>query len=91
MELRAYVGQVVHYVSYGTPGGEYRSACRAAILSEVSGEVRDVVGLVVLNPTGIFFRSLADGGCDYRSGNFASGGSWHTLEDCGSVPSGVIS
>jgi len=28
------VGRIVHYVSYGTPGGEYRSQCRAAIITE---------------------------------------------------------
>lgn len=26
---------LVHYVSYGTPGGEYSSVCRAAIVTEV--------------------------------------------------------
>lgn len=25
----------VHYVAYGTPGGEYRKACRAAVVTEV--------------------------------------------------------
>jgi hypothetical protein len=29
------VGDRVHYVSYGTPGGEYTSKCRAAIVAEV--------------------------------------------------------
>lgn len=29
------VGDVVHYVSYGTPGGEYASRCRAAVVAEV--------------------------------------------------------
>lgn len=29
------VGRVVHYVSYGTPRGEYTSQCRAAIITEV--------------------------------------------------------
>jgi hypothetical protein len=29
------VGKVVHYVSYGTPGGEYHSQCRAAVIAEV--------------------------------------------------------
>lgn len=29
------VGDRVHYVSYGTPGGEYTSKCRAAIITEV--------------------------------------------------------
>lgn len=27
------IGRVVHYVSYGTPGGEYASECRAAIIT----------------------------------------------------------
>ena len=29
------VGRIVHYVSYGTPGGEYASKCRAAVITEV--------------------------------------------------------
>lgn len=33
------VGRVVHYVSYGTPGGEYRSQCRAATIAEVGAWV----------------------------------------------------
>lgn len=33
------VGRVVHYVSYGTPGGEYPSVCRAAVITEVGGWV----------------------------------------------------
>lgn len=28
------VGQIVHYVSYGTPGGEYPPTCRAAVIAE---------------------------------------------------------
>lgn len=61
------VGRIVHYVSYGTPGGEYGKECRAAIVTEVgsSEPVDAVVGLCVLNPTGQFFnRSIPydDGG-----------------------------
>ncbi len=29
------VGRIVHYVSYGTPNGEYTSQCRAAIIAGV--------------------------------------------------------
>lgn len=29
------IGRIVHYVSYGTPGGEYTSECRAAVVTEV--------------------------------------------------------
>ena len=48
------VGRVVHYQSFGTPGGEYLPEPRAAIITEVQSE--DLVGLAVLNPTGFFFN-----------------------------------
>ena len=48
------VGRIVHYVSHGTPGGEYKSECRAAIITET--DTSDTVGLAVLNPTGAFFN-----------------------------------
>jgi hypothetical protein len=62
------VGRIVHYVSYGTPGGEYKSECRAAIVTEVTqaevneknpagdGIFRETVGLMVANPAGQFFN-----------------------------------
>jgi hypothetical protein len=55
------VGRIVHYVAYGTPGGEYQAgAHRAAVITEVAGDgasnVAGVVGLCVLNPTGLFFN-----------------------------------
>lgn len=51
------VGRIVHYASYGTPGGEYGQECRAAVITQVvnGGDVPDV-GLCVLNPTGQFFN-----------------------------------
>jgi hypothetical protein len=62
--MRPSVGRIVHYVSYGTPGGEYKSECRAAIVTagphlvpgtflEAGGEA---VSLCVLNPEGMFFN-----------------------------------
>jgi hypothetical protein len=36
---RPTVGRIVHYVSYGTPGGEYTQQCRAAIIAEVGAWV----------------------------------------------------
>lgn len=33
--LRPSIGQLVHYTSFGTPGGEYRPMCRAAVVTEV--------------------------------------------------------
>lgn len=48
------VGRIVHYQAYGTPGGEYQSVPRAAIVTEINGGV--TIGLAVLNPTGMFFN-----------------------------------
>lgn len=65
--MKPSVGRIVHYVSYGTPGGEYKSECRAAIVTEVGGLIgthasiehssaEEALGLCVLNPTGQFFN-----------------------------------
>jgi len=67
------VGRIVHYVSYGTPGGEYPSVCRAAVVTEVDSYQN--IGLCVLNPTGQFFnRSVPHSEDDMR------GGTWHWPE-----------
>ena len=55
------VARMVHYQSFGTPGGEYPSVPRAAVITEVNAGVDDdpsswIVGLCVLNPTGQFFN-----------------------------------
>lgn len=93
---RPYIGAVVHYVSYGTPGGEYKSECRAAIVTEVPGTFASAdgvlgpkVGLCVLSPAGQFF----DHDVQYHEGNPGHdhtgteiparsyhGGSWHWPE-----------
>ena len=73
------VGRIVHYVSLGSAGGKYPSVCRAAVISEVGdGGAAGRVGLVALNPTGLFFHSLADGGCAYAAEPV--GGTWHWPE-----------
>lgn len=69
------VGRVVHYVSYGTPGGEYPSVCRAAIITEVL-EPYPAVSLCVLNPTGMFFNQNVP----YDDHDPPVGGSWHWPE-----------
>jgi hypothetical protein len=38
------------------------------------------VGLMVKNPTGLFFHSLADGGCVYDGREDPAGGTWHWPE-----------
>ena len=84
---RPAIGAHVHYVAHGTPIREdgtqaYPSVCRAAIVTETNytdttGD--DTVGLAVLNPTGLFFHGLADGGCrhDEPVAGKLEGGTWH--------------
>ena len=72
----------MHYVSYGTPKGEYTSQCRAAIIAGVqedSESYSETVQLVVLNPEGLFFNTS-----DHHepTGDIGSpdGGTWHWPE-----------
>lgn len=74
------VGRAVHYVARGSADGKFPKACRAATVTEM-GEV-GVVGLMVANPTGLFFHSLADGGCAQDEEGQA-GGTWHWPEMVG--------
>ena len=50
------VGRIVHYQSFGTPGGEYLPEPRAAIITTVTSAGGHKVGLAVLNPSGLFFN-----------------------------------
>lgn len=68
------IGRTVHYVAYGTPGGEYvAGAHRAAIVTEVNGT--DTVGLCVLNPNGMFFNRVTPFSAAGRQP-----GTWHWPE-----------
>ena len=64
------VGRVVHYWSYGTPGGEYRSEARAAVVTQVVGE-DGVVGLAVLNPMGLFFNPAVPYSAEPKAGSWS--------------------
>lgn len=67
------IGRIVHYTSYGTPGGEYTQECRAAIVTAVHRD--DLVSVAVINPTGLFFKErLALGDSPH------DGGTWHWPE-----------
>ena len=78
------VGRAVHYVAYGTPGGEFPAGiCRAAIITEVPAgdaapaaptEGWPTVSLCVVNPTGLFFNVVVPYREDKRPG------SWHWPE-----------
>jgi hypothetical protein len=75
------VGRIVHYVSYGTPAGEYASECRAAIITEVT-DGTTTVGLCVLNPTGQFFNRAVEQHEPVTEGGVTEivGGTWHWPE-----------
>lgn len=87
------IGRIVHYVSYGTPGGEYKSECRAAIVTHVHATDPEDDGiytaLCVLNPEGMFFNQgvpyhEGDIGHDHAGAEIPArsyrGGSWHWPE-----------
>lgn len=77
------VGRIVHYVSYGTPGGEYKSECRAAIVTEVTEhpDADGTVGLCVMNPTGLFLNRDVEHAEDKAAGaEQHPGGTWHWPE-----------
>lgn len=70
-----YIGRVVHYVAFGTPGGEYPVGVhRAALITQVWDD--QWVGLCVLNPTGLFFHEKLRYDRDGRVP-----ATWHFLED----------
>lgn len=74
--MKPTVGRIVHYVSYGTPGGEYTSECRAAIVTEVTESgFGALAGLCVLNPTGQFFNRAVE-----QDETSKRGGTWHWPE-----------
>jgi hypothetical protein len=73
MNQQPSVGRVVHYVSHGTPpradGSQaFTAQCRAAVITEVDPEEPNRVGLLVQNPTGLFFHPLAAGGSTFHDG-----------------------
>jgi hypothetical protein len=89
MSQKPSVGRIVHYTSYGTPGGEYQSVCRAAVVTSVypmderdrraMALLPDVepywIDLCVLNPEGMYFnRTVRHGGLENK------GGTWHWPE-----------
>jgi len=64
-EQQPTIGRIVHYQSYGTPGGEFLPEPRAAVITAIhrsdvdSTDAHEVITVTVdaavLNPTGLFF------------------------------------
>lgn len=71
--MKPTIGLVVHYVSYGTPRGEYPSAHRAAVVTAVYDDP-GFVDLCVLNPTGLHFPHHVPESAQHE------GGTWHWPE-----------
>lgn len=70
------IGRIVHYVAYGTPGGEFPvGAHRAAIITQVNDVGEHNIGLCAINPTGLFFHER----CPYDS-TAQKPGTWHWPE-----------
>ncbi len=68
------IGRIVHYQSYGTPGGEYLPEPRAAIITTIAAPTAtepDRVGLAVLNPTGMFFNASVPYSEDPKPGHWS--------------------
>lgn len=75
-------GRWVRYVSHGTPPRQdgtqaFTSESRPALVTQVGSA--GVVGLMIVNPTGLFFHPLASGGVPYdETGHLP--GTWHWPE-----------
>lgn len=68
--MKPTVGRIVHYHSYGTPGGEFKPEARAAVVAAVhEGEECSVV---VLNPSGMFFNKAK-----HAPGDVPTPGHWN--------------
>ncbi len=75
MTQRPSVGRIVHYQAYGTPGGEYKSEPRAAIITQVltteQGAETMEVGLAIMNPTGMFFNPIIPYSAEPKPGHWS--------------------
>ena len=59
--MKPSIGRIVHYISYGTPNGEFKPEHRAAIITRV-GDADDTIDICVLNPTGLYFNQNVNKG-----------------------------
>lgn len=80
------VGRIVHYVAYGTPGGEFPKVCRAAVVTEVETRktAEQLLSLCVLNPSGLFFNQHLPEKevTPETTAAMLHGGTWHDPRTC---------
>jgi hypothetical protein len=50
------IGRIVHYMRYGSPGGEHKPEPSPAIITAVLNEEEGICMLFVMNPTGLYFN-----------------------------------
>jgi hypothetical protein len=55
-EQKPSICRMVNYMAYGSPGGEYPSKERAAVITEVLDEATGKVRLCIFNPTGLHWN-----------------------------------
>ena len=69
---RPHINETVHYVSYGSADGRYKSTCRAAMVTETHLDQNPpTVGLVIFSPNGMHFDRYV------RESDEHTGGTWH--------------
>jgi hypothetical protein len=73
-----YVGAMVHYVAFGTPGGEYKpGSCRPAVITEINDQESGNVKATIFQTEGQFTKqALPLQYVPYKPGT------WHPLEAC---------
>ena len=75
MSQKPSVGRIVHYVAFGTPGGEYKpGSCRPAIVTEVNDRETEEVKATVFQTEGTFTKQ-----CLYHD-ETRKPGTWHWPE-----------
>ncbi len=50
------IGRTVHYMRFGSPGGEHKPEMSPAIITKVIDESSGTCQLFVINPNGLYFN-----------------------------------
>ena len=54
--MKPTVGRIVHYMRYGTPGGEHPTEVSPAVIVKVLDATTQECQLFVMNPNGLYFN-----------------------------------